>query len=193
MGVRGGRGRAVTARAIAGAATTAEELGGAEGLVEEGAARRAEGDPEVHLGVGEAVDVEQAREELAAERRVDERRREVEIADEDLAVKAAGRHRAKQGALEDVVVDGALGAKHFGERRGRAVDLDGHDEAARDVHPVDATVELGELQRAGRPRAVQRAEEIAQRGRSEPSGELHVPTGTKARANEPNSRRMRGG
>ena len=168
---RGWRGRAGVA--IARAAAAAQELGRTERVVHERAAGRAHRDAEVDLGVDEALDDAQAREELAAQHRVDERGRELEVPHEDLAVEAAGGDGAEEGALEDVVLHGAIAAQLLGERGDGAVHLDGDDEAAREVDAVRAPVELGELQRAGGPRPVQRAQQIAEGRRSQSARKLH--------------------
>ena len=98
----------------------------------------------------------------------------MEVRREHLADEALRGERAKERAAERAVVERAGRLEELGERRARAVDLDGGDEPLREVNAVRAPAILDELEGAARARAVERAEEIAERRRAESAGELHA-------------------
>ncbi len=152
---RGGRGLRLF---VARAAAAAEKLGRLERAIAERFARRAHGDAEPDARVVDRLERAQTQDELIAQRAVDDVGRDVKIVREDLADEAARRERAKERAAKRRVVERARGLEQLGERRARAVELDGRDEALREVHAVGAAAIFDELEGAARGGAVERAE-----------------------------------
>ena len=95
------------------------------------------------------------------------------------------RERAKHRATNRVIVERAVRLQELGERRARAIELDGRDEPLRDVNAMRASAIFGELECSARASAVERAEQIAERRRAKSTGELHAFTANESRAGGP--------
>jgi len=152
---------------IARALSSGEELGRIEGRVDERSARRPHRHAERDLGVAHLLEHLEAKHDLTAQRASDHRRSEVEVADEHLAMETSRCHRAEEGTAESVLVDLASAAEDLRERGGRAIELDGGDEAAREMDAMNAAAGLRQLEGARRVLAMKRAQQIAERRRLE--------------------------
>ena len=176
----------VSARAIPGAATSAEKLRRTEWEIGERTSGGADGDVEENARVGELLEKLQATKELPAEGRSYHRGGELEIGDQHFSKEAARGDRSKNGAAERVLVDRAIAAEDVGERGARSVDFHGDDEAGADVNPVDATTVFGKSERAGGVGAVEATEEITERRQAKPTRELHPFGDSSARGTRAN-------
>lgn len=171
------RGRARPRRAanVPSPAPSVQKLRRREGHVHERAARRSGRGAEADLRVGELVEGRQAEPELPLHRAKHDVRVHVVLAHEHVSVEPVRRERAQDRAPERPLVDDAVGAQEIRQRRRRAIELHARDAPLEQVHAVEASRRLEQLEHAGRAGAVERAEQVADRRSPKLAGQLHPP------------------
>src|SRR5262245_28940290 len=103
-------------------------------------------------------------EKLAMQGTIDDVRRELEVANENVTMKASRGERPEERSAERAVVETVVATQDFREGRGRRIDVHGGDQSTRKVNAVRATRSFDQFQGAGGRGTVQRSQQVPQGG-----------------------------
>jgi hypothetical protein len=139
----------------------------------ERAPRRSNRNTETDACIGQLLERLEPSDELLPKGATHYGGRNVEVTNQDLAMKPLRSQRAEKRASQHVFVGRWLAAQDFGQRRRSRVELDGDNEAASHVNAVRSSSILDELQGACGLPSMKSTKKITETGRAEPAGKKH--------------------